>query len=270
MIRVFPRKTNWTPTDKLAFVGIPPHPLFMPPAQPVRISVAFTWDIPGAEMLEVEWKRYYKDVQVGGPAYGDAGGEFVPGRFVKEGVTITSRGCAKSCPWCFVPKREGKVRELEIKDGWIVQDNNLLACSRPHIEAVFSMLRRQKKGAIFSGGLDATLFQDWHRELIDSIKIKELWFACDSVAGIPILDRAARILDGISIRRRRCYVMIGYKNETLLDAEKRLEDVLSLGFMPFSQLHQGAEKKKYSRDWMALNKKWSRPAAYMPKKGATK
>ncbi len=49
MIRVFPRKTAWTPTDELAFVGDPP--LFRPPEQPVMVSVTFTWDIPEGERL---------------------------------------------------------------------------------------------------------------------------------------------------------------------------------------------------------------------------
>jgi hypothetical protein len=175
MIRVFPKQTKWTPTDELAFVGMPP--LFRPPVQPVRISVVFTWDIPIAKKLHRAWSAYYPDVQMGGPAFGDPGGEFVPGRYIKDGVTITSRGCVRRCPWCFVPKREGRLRELEIKPGWIVQDNNLLACSRKHIEAVFAMLQQQRRAVTFSGGLDTRLLKDWHRKLFDTVKIHELWFA---------------------------------------------------------------------------------------------
>jgi hypothetical protein len=32
----------------------------------------------------------------------------------------------------------------------------------------------------------------------------------------------------------RCYTMIGYDGETILDAAKRLERVLALGFLPFT------------------------------------
>lgn len=105
MIRVFPRKTKWTPDDDLAFVGEPT--LFLPEDQPVKISVTFTWDITEAERLYRAWSEYYSDVEMGGPAFDDHGDHFVPGRFVKSGVTITSRGCSKDCPWCLVPKREG-------------------------------------------------------------------------------------------------------------------------------------------------------------------
>ena len=154
MIRVFPHRTKWTPDDALAFVGSPP--LYRPADReiPVRISVTFTWHKPLAENLATEWRYHYDDVQVGGPAYSDAGAEFTPGLFLKDGCTITSRGCPKKCGWCSVPQNEGQIRELTIQPGWIVQDNNLLACSRRHTEAVFSMLRSQNRRIFFNGGLD--------------------------------------------------------------------------------------------------------------------
>lgn len=75
--------------------------------------------------------------------------------------------------------------------------------------------------------------------------------------------KAAKILDGIPIRKRRCYTMIGYDNETLYEAEKRCERVLELGFMPFCQLFQRESFFHYSDDWKKVHRKWARPAAYM-------
>ena len=176
MIRVFPRRTRWTPTDEMVYVGDPP--LFRPEnwETPVQVSVTFTWDIDEGKRLMWAWSRHYRHVALGGPALGDPGGEFTPGRFVKEGVVSTSRGCPKYCSFCLVPKREGRIRELQIKDGWNVFDNNLLACSRNHIEAVFEMLRRQPRPAHFTGGLDKTLLEPWHVDLLKSIRFKRAWF----------------------------------------------------------------------------------------------
>jgi hypothetical protein len=107
----------------------------------------------------------------------------------------------------------------------------------------------------------------WHRELFDSIRIGELWFACDTALDLEHLKRAAVILEGIPLRNRRCYTMIGYDGETLADAERRIEKVLELGFMPFAQLYQPPTAKTptkvYGADWKAVMKKWCRPAAYM-------
>jgi len=94
MIRVFPRRTKWTPDDELSFVGDPP--LFRPQEDlPVSVSVTFTWDRPEGERLVKAWSELYSDVKIGGPAYGDPGGDFIPGRFIKAGAIITSRGCPR-------------------------------------------------------------------------------------------------------------------------------------------------------------------------------
>lgn len=170
MIRVFPRKTKWSPIDDLAFIGDPPM-FFLPDEQPVMVSVTFTWDIQIALRLQKAWKSYYQNVSIGGPAFDDPGGEFIPGLFIKEGVTFTSRGCNRHCPWCLVPRREGTIRELVIKPGHIIQDNNLLFCSRKHIESVFEMLSEQKRAASFNGGIDIRLLKPWHRQLFESIRI---------------------------------------------------------------------------------------------------
>lgn len=264
LIRVFPRRTKWTPDDELVFVGDPPF--FRPSEEmPVYVSVTFIWDIPEGQRLQKAWAQYYSNVQIGGPAFGDPGGEFEPGRFIKPGVTITSRGCPHYCSWCHVHNREGQIRELSIKEGYIVQDNNLLACSREHIKAVFEMLRKQKKGIYFKGGLDIRLLKPWHIDLLKSIKIKELWIACDNQGFLPLLENACYLLSDFPQRKKRCYVMIGWC-EPIDIAESRLERVYELGFLPFSQLYQSDDRKSYSSEWLKLNRKWSRPAAYRPRK----
>ena len=260
MIRVFPRRTKWTPDDELAFVGDPP--LFRPPEQSIFISVTFTWDIPEGERLWRTWSEFYAPVWIGGPAFNDPGGEFESGIFIKEGVTITSRGCPKKCPWCLASKREGRIRQLEIKDGWIVEDNNLLACSKKHIESVFEMLSKQKNPIEFAGGLDGDFLSRWHIDSFKKLRVKQFWFACDHPQAFKRLEKVANLMADFPEQKKRCYVMIGYNGESLKDTEKRLEKVYSMGFLPFSQLYQGDQRKEYSKDWQKLNRKWSRPAAY--------
>lgn len=274
MIRVFPSATFWTPTDALAFVG--ERPLFHPPDRdmPVRISVTFTWDKDEAERIADSWSAYYRDVQIGGPAYDTPAGEFVPGRFMKPGCVITTRGCPKRCPWCVVPKREGRLIELPIRDGWILQDNNILAASERHIIAVFDMLRRQNRNAFFTGGLDKHFLEPWHVELFKSIKVGELWFACDLRNDVQHL-RAAREMLGPTFKERqlRCYTMIGFKGQSraaLAEDLERIKAVYALGFLPFCQLYQPMErtKIKYGPEWLAARKFWSRPAIYRSKQNA--
>lgn len=114
IIRVFPTKTNATPDDEL--VRIREVPSLFDEADEVHISVAFTWDIPWAEWAARQWERV-APVKIGGPAYNEPGGEFVPGMYMKKGYVITSRGCPNRCWFCAVPKREGgQLRELPVRD----------------------------------------------------------------------------------------------------------------------------------------------------------
>lgn len=236
--------------------------MFRPPQQQVAISVVFTRDIPEAERLYRAWSDYYPQVDMGGPAFDDPGAEFMPGRFVKSGVTVTSRGCTKNCEWCLVPRREGWIRELSIQPGWNVIDNNLLACSRQHVESVFEMLRKQPEPARLSGGLDAEMFQPWHVDLLKSIRLKFAWFACDYPGSLPNLERVSDLMSDFSREKKRCYVLLGHNGESLKQAEKRLEAVYNLGFLPFAMLYRGQEEKEYSTRWRALQRKWCRPAAF--------
>ena len=159
IVRVFPRRTSATPDDPLAFSGPPPKG-GVGEVDEIHISVAFTYDMEKAERLAEQWSSTGLLVRLGGPAFNTPGGEFVPGRYLKYGYVITSRGCPNRCWFCTVPQREGGVlRELPITEGWNVLDDNLLACSERHIRAVFAMLARQSEHPSFTGGLEARLLR---------------------------------------------------------------------------------------------------------------
>ncbi len=260
VIRVFPRRTSYTPTDDLAFVG---DPLLMrPDADEVHISCVFTWEIPEAERLADSWGRFYP-VKLGGPAFDDPGGEFTPGRYVREGITITSRGCPRRCSFCYVPRREGRLRELQIKPGNVITDNNLLACSESHIKAVFKMLATQRR-IVFSGGLDARMMTSWQAEWIEAnqTRIKELYFAADRDTHTTwdALEKVSEALPFLTRRKKRCYVLIGWGEETIEAARKRLQMVWDLGFMPFAQFYRGPDQQDRTKDWRELQNIWTRPA----------
>ena len=166
LARVFPRRTRATPDDAYAFVGLPPAKLPEDITE-VAISVSFSYDLEEAERLYEAWSKIVPRCDVGGPATGQRGEEFVPGKFVRQGYVITSRGCRaeNACWFSEAWKREGPVRELPVRDGANILDDNLLACSEFHIKKVFEMLEGQKKlgyRTFFTGGLEAALIRSWH------------------------------------------------------------------------------------------------------------
>lgn len=260
IIRVFPRKTSYTPTDEYAFVGPPPG-LFIPEHDEVHISCTFTWDMDYCEELAFQWEGVTnKPIKLGGVAFHSQVGEFVPGLYVRKGITFTSRGCNNNCPWCWVKDIEGDLREIKITEGNIIQDNNFLQCSRHHKDKVFEMLKTQR-GISFRGGLETDLIDDHFISNITSLKIAELWLACDTDAQLPRFQKACAKLTkaGFTRRQIRCYSLIGKDMEA---EEQRNREIYRAGAMPFSQLYRDFSQKKteYPPEWRAFEKMWQRPA----------
>jgi hypothetical protein len=265
LIRVFPRKTKASPNDSLAYFG-PPD--LLAEADEVHIDCTFTYDKDRAEQLAEAW-RVVAPTRIGGVAYGDRGDEFVPGRYIKLGYGFTSRGCPRRCWFCSVWKRDPVPRLLPITNFWNVLDDNLLACPRPHVEAVFDMLRRQNRQIEFTGGLEARALEDYQVGLLASLRPRpQMFFAYDPGDDFETLQSATRrlIAAGFSPRSHlmRCYVLIGFPKDTFALAEARLQQMLSIGFTPMAMLWkpETQSQDKYAPDnsWRAFQRRWARPA----------
>jgi hypothetical protein len=265
LIRVFPRRTKATPDDPLAYVG--PPDLFAE-ADAVHVSVTFTYDKPRAEELAEAW-HYVAPVTIGGVAYGDPGQEFVPGRYIKQGYTFTSRGCPRRCWFCSVWKRDPIARLLPIHDGWNILDDNLLACPEDHVRAVFAMLARQGRRVEFTGGLEALALQDYQVDLLASLRPRpNCFFAYDPGDAFETLEHAARRLLAAGFTRQshrlRCYVLIGYPKDTFDAATARLTAIAAIGFTPMAMLWRpetpSQERHAPAIAWRAFQRRWARPA----------
>lgn len=264
--RVFPRQTKATPDDNLCFLGLPQSDDL--DVDEVHISIAFTYDKAIGEYMAQQWYRKGYKVKLGGPAYGEPAGEFIPGMYLKKGITITSRGCNNKCWFCRVHKTQGNLIELPIKDGSVIQDDNLLACSELHIRKVFEMLERQPERPKFPGGLEAKLLQPWHVELLQRVQPQQMFFAYDTEDDYEPLVRAGRLLReiGFDLRKRKnfAYVLIGYPEDTFEKAEKRLKATLAAGFIPFAMLYK-SECGFEDPEWKPFQRAWCRPAAIVAK-----
>jgi len=246
-----------TPIDADAYVGLPD--LFTPQYDEVHISVTFTWDLKKVKELEYAWSKY-GCVVVGGVALDDCGGIFCPGKYVKHGVTITSRGCPNKCGFCFVPKREGRLRILPIVEGNIIQDNNLTACPRNHIDNVFDMLAKQSR-IVFQGGVESARVDDYFVGKLRSIRLKEVWMAYDHDNADKPLERAVGKLSKYFKRDKlRCYVLIGYKDDTIEKADVRLRKAWEIGVLPFAMLYRDEQNTPHSKEWRKFQREWARPA----------
>ena len=253
IIRVFPSKNNCMPDDDNVRFG---EPGVFDEADEVHISVTFTWDIKRAEHLYNQWK-YVANTKIGGVAIGTSGGQFTPGMYIKDGYVITSRGCNNKCWFCEVWKRDGKIKELEIKDGWNLLDDNILQCSENHINNVFDMLKRQKHEIRLTGGLEAKLITEGIAKKLYNIRPKYLYFAYDTPDDLKPLQEAGEILKNVGFKNHlKCYVLIGYPKDTIEKARKRMYEVIDAGFMPFAMLYRNKDGIT-PRGWQDFKRKWA-------------
>ena len=259
IIRVFPRRTRATPNDNL--VAVARRPGFFDEADEVHISVTFTYDMPYAERLARVWKTV-APVKIGGPATGERSEEFVPGMYLKHGYTITSRGCPNKCWFCSVWKREGKPRELAIVRGWNILDDNLLACSKDHIQNVFSMLSKQLIRPVFTGGLEAARLKDWHINELVRIKTQRMYFAYDTMDDYEPLQAVVKPLveSGLMAGHKiGVYCLIGFPGDTIPEASRRLLDVYDLGYTPYAMLWMDDKMGEVDKEWRGFQRVWARP-----------
>ena len=272
LLRVFPRRTKATPDDINVRVGAPKYPL-LEDCDEVHVSVAFGNDREKAEQIAEQWQVVTRNVKIGGPAYGDKGGEFTPGMYLKAGYTITSRGCPNNCWFCSAWKTEGRlIRTLPIVDGWIVADNNLLACPTDHTEKVFDMLDRQPQAISFTGGLEAARLESWHVDRLARLRLKSAWFAYDEPSDWEPLVAASRLLRSAGMvgshnNKIGCYVLVGHPKDTLASAVRRLRAVMRLGFYTQAMLYdEGVHwDKAEQKVWKKLRRVYTNPVIMFSK-----
>ena len=163
---------------------------------------------------------------------------------------------------CSVWKREPELKELEIKPGWNVTDDNLLACSDQHIKDVFAMLQKQKHRIEFTGGIEAALLKPWHIDLLTSINLKRVFCAYDTPDDYEPLVEAGKLFKEANIthenRKASCYVLIGYPKDTITDAMERIKKTLFAGFTPFAMLWRNDEGE-FDYKWKPLQREWANP-----------
>jgi len=173
-------------------------------------------------------------------------------------------------------KKWPEANVLPIHPGWNVLDDNLLACPRDHVEAVFAMLRSQRKAAWpgwsgrieFTGGLEALALEDYQVNLLASLRPRpNMFFAYDPGDAFETLESAARRLLAAGFTRQshrlRVYVLIGYPKDTFELAEGRMYDMVRIGFTPMAMLWRpetpSQEKHRPAPAWKAFQRRWARP-----------
>lgn len=179
-------------------------------------------------------------------------------------IGFLTRGCVRSCPWCVVPEKEGKIRkhaditEFLAHKRAVLMDNNVLACN-------FGVDQLGKIANLgikvdFNQGLDARLIDENIARRLAKIKwLKPVRLACDQKSQMAVVERAVRLLreNGCTPRQYFCYVLV----KDIEDALERVEFLRKLKVDPFAQPYRdyknNTEPTKEQKDFARwVNRKW--------------
>lgn len=177
---------------------------------------------------------------------------------IKYAIGFLTRGCIRACPWCVVPKKEGKIRpyrtwrELVRPDSnqLILMDNNVLACAHG-VEQLSDMVGQNVK-IDCNQGLDSRLVTPEIAKILAGLKwIRFIRTACDTDASMEsvgaMIERLAH--EGVKPYRIFVYVLV----QDIESAERRVQFLRKMGADPFAQPYRdfttNAEPAKELKDF---------------------
>lgn len=177
-------------------------------------------------------------------------------------IIFTSRGCIRECPFCAVPRIEGKLRDIisSIKPyvyskhtRIIFWDNNILATK--NWKNIFEELEELNKWVDFNQGLDARLINEEVATKLAKLKIKFIRLAYDNKAQREKLKKAIDYLADAGIRKRSIIVYTLYNfSDDPEDFKERVTDLLNWGVVSYPMRYEpltSLEKNSY------ISEKWT-------------
>ena len=134
-----------------------------------------------------------------------------------------TRGCPNRCPWCVVPRKEGKIRPymdcdeiaIEGRRKLVLMDNNILAAGDYAVSQLQKIIERGYR-VDFNQALDARLVNDRFARLLAQVKWLQnrIRFGCDTHGQIKDCERAIALINGYGYRGEYfLYTMIGGKSD---------------------------------------------------------
>ena len=179
---------------------------------------------------------------------------------VNYAIGFLTRGCIRKCPWCVVPKKEGRIkpyntwRDIKRPDSRdiVFMDNNVLACEHG-ISQMVDMIG-QKVRIDFNQGLDVRLITNDVADILSRLKwIQFIRISCDTDAMLDVCLSVIDKLGGYGIKPYRVFVYLLVQD--LESAERRAIALRNAGANPFAQpyrdfannIEPSEEQKRFAR-----------------------
>lgn len=169
---------------------------------------------------------------------------------------FTSRGCPRDCPFCIVPRKEGKFTVVgDLLDLWdgdtksilTVMDNNILADTE-HFRKICGQARDNRIRVDFNQGLDHRFLTGEVVTELKTIRHKEFRFAFDNPEDLPGVDNAISLLQSNGLRSSFWYVLVGFDTKFREDL-MRLNYLRDRGQTAFVQRYKKTRGNRLLAQW---------------------
>jgi hypothetical protein len=142
-----------------------------------------------------------------------------------------SRGCIRNCSFCFVPRKEGKIRQVNTIENIVRHkkveflDNNFLAL--PNHKELLKQLIKMKLRFRFNTGIDIRLVDEENSELLRQVNyMGEYTFAFDDIKLMSLIEQKLELLKWRKDWQLRFYVYCNpdYPTKDVVDRVNWLKD----------------------------------------------
>lgn len=187
---------------------------------------------------------------------------------IRYAIGFLTRGCVRACPWCVVPRKEGRIRpyatwrEIRREDSrdMVFMDNNVLAC--PHGISQMEDMIGEDVRIDFNQGLDARLITPEIAEIIGRLKwIRFVRMSCDTDDMLGVVLEKAQMLEKSGINPGRIFVYLLVRETD--SAERRAIALREAGLQPFAQPYRPLDGGEPSRESRRLARWVNQKAAFM-------
>ncbi len=167
-------------------------------------------------------------------------------------ILFTSRGCIRNCPYCIVPKLEGKIhRVIESLESHIypdhkhliLWDNNFFALQ--DWKRVFNELIDIGLPVDFNQGIDARLIDEEKSSMIADLKTPIIRTAFDNISEKNAITKAVEMLSKSGIRTRKIFVYTLYNfydkkyfSDTPASFFERIRHIADLGCVSYPMRYE--------------------------------
>ena len=178
-------------------------------------------------------------------------------------IQFFSRGCIRSCPFCLVRQKEGKIHPVELMElnprgkHIKVLDNNFFA--NPLWRDAVEFLNTTKQ-PVNIHGVDVRIMNEEQAKALNTMRLSgsSIHIAWDNPKE-DILPKVEEMLKHVKCYKIACYVLIGYWSTPEEDLY-RVTKLDELGIDPFVQPYRDYENKRiptqYEKDFASwVNKK---------------